>query len=73
MADLVEEFMMGVGMTPEVAKDWKLYTTILVAALFLYPLGLMKTMSGINYFSLVSIVAVAYVVILLIVEWYPYY
>ena len=69
----MEEFFVGVGMNKNVAKDWKLYSTIIVAAVFLYPLGLMKTMSGINYFSLASIVAVAYVVILLIVEWYPYY
>jgi amino acid permease len=45
----------------------------MAAAFCLYPLALIRDMSGLNHFSIVSLIAVSYVVILLIVEWYPYY
>ena len=73
MGDLLEEFMFGVGMEREVAITWRLYTTIMAAAVILYPLAMCRNMSGMSYFSLLSLFAVSYVTLLLIVQFWPYY
>ena len=67
MGDLLEVFVEHVGASEDVQAKARLYSTLGTAVVLLYPLCLIKNISGLAMVSVLSIIAIIYVTILLIV------
>jgi amino acid permease len=75
VADLLEAFVKNLDENADESTIYKirLISTVVSATVALYPLALIKNMSGLAMFSILSIIAILYVVILLLVEFPSYF
>lgn len=67
MADILEAFLKSFELDKDTVETWRLWGTIISSAVVVYPQCLIKDMSGIAIFSLLSTVSIIYVFVLVVV------
>ena len=72
-ADLFESFVGDLGASELEQKNYRLYGTMISSLIFIYPLCLIKNMSGLAIFSVLSLVTIIYVFVLILVQFPTYF